>query len=107
MERSSPQLGARGRCSSIRRTAAREVDDSLRRARDWLGKQQPPTHNERVFQLFGLAWANETNERMRPFANALIEAQRSDGGWAQLPGLTCDAWATGSALVALNKAGVA
>jgi mono/diheme cytochrome c family protein len=86
---------------------AREADDSLRRARDWLGKQHPPIHNERVFQLLGLAWANETKERMRPFATALMEAQRSDGGWAQLPGLDCDAWATGTALIALNKAGVA
>jgi hypothetical protein len=31
--------------------------------------------------------------------------QRSDGGWAQLPTLTSDAYATGQALVALNQVG--
>jgi len=44
---------------------------------------------------------------MRSFTEALMKEQQSDGGWTQLPGLRCDAWATGSALVALQRAGVA
>jgi mono/diheme cytochrome c family protein len=85
----------------------RDAEDAVRRARQWLLKQQPPTLNERVFQLLGLAWTNETNDRMRPFAEALAKEQRPDGGWAQLPGLDADSWATGSALIALHKAGIA
>lgn len=86
---------------------AREVEEALRRTRAWLVREPTPVHNHQVFQLLGLAWANETPAAMRPLADALIRTQRADGGWAQLPGLDCDAWATGSALFALYKAGIA
>jgi hypothetical protein len=85
----------------------REAAEALRRSRAWLAQQEPSTQNQRIFRLLGLAWADETAERMRPFAEALRKEQRADGGWAQLPGMACDAWATGSALIALHKAGVA
>ena len=85
----------------------RDVAAALQRARDWLHQQEPSAHNRRVFQLLGLAWSGENPELLRPYARRLQEAQRPDGGWAQLPGLASDAWATGSTLVALNKAGVA
>lgn len=85
----------------------RETEAALQRSRTWLAQQPARTVNHRVFQLLGLAWSNETPARMRPFAEALMKDQRVDGGWAQLPGLATDAWATGSALVALHKAGIA
>jgi ankyrin repeat protein len=83
------------------------IAEALRRTRTWLARQPTPTHNDRVFQLLGLAWSNEMPAAMRRFADALVATQRADGGWAQLPGLDCDAWATGSALFALHKAGLA
>jgi hypothetical protein len=86
---------------------AAEVASSLARARRWLARHQPASMNERIFQLLGLAWAGETPSAMAPFARGLLAAQRADGGWAQLSGLASDAWATGSALVALQKAGLA
>ena len=86
---------------------AREVSDAMRRAQGWLGQQRTLTHNDRVFQLLGLAWAGAESARMKPFAEALLRSQGTDGGWAQLPALAGDAWATGSALVALHKAGIA
>jgi ankyrin repeat protein/mono/diheme cytochrome c family protein len=85
----------------------RDATTSLQHARRWLMQQTSRSQNERIFQLLGLAWAGETTDAMRPFAKALIEQQKRDGGWSQLPGLDSDAWATGSALIALNKAGVA
>jgi len=36
-------------------------------------------------------------------ARRIMSAQRPDGGWAQLPGLESDAWATGQALFALQE----
>jgi hypothetical protein len=36
----------------------------------------------------------------------LTATQRADGGWAQLPSMRSDAYATGGALVALFEAGV-
>ena len=86
---------------------SRDVETALRRAREWLARQQTHTLNDRVFQLLGLAWSNETTERLRPFAAEIAKEQRADGGWAQMPALASDAWATGSALVALHKAGIA
>jgi ankyrin repeat protein/mono/diheme cytochrome c family protein len=83
------------------------VADSLRRARTWLARQSPVTHNERVFQLLGLAWSGESPSRLASFTSRLLATQRPGGGWSQLPALDPDAWATGSALVALHKAGVA
>ena len=54
----------------------------------------------------GLAWSGETPRRMKPYTEKLFELQNADGGWSQFPTLEGDAWATGSALVALHKAGV-
>lgn len=85
----------------------REVAAAMRRARAWLRQQPIRTHNDRVFQLLGLAWAGEARAKLEPLAIALLRDQRANGGWAQLPGLDCDAWATGSALVALHKSGLA
>jgi hypothetical protein len=84
----------------------RDIASSLQRARRWLAQRTPRNQNERIFQLLGLAWAGETPDAMKRFATALIAEQQRDGGWRQLPGLECDAWATGSALIALNKAGI-
>ena len=42
---------------------------------------------------------------LAPHVRALVAAQRADGGWAQLPRLGSDAYATGQALVALQRAG--
>src|SRR5258706_2095105 len=39
----------------------------------------------------------------RRVAGRVMSAQRADGGWAQLPGLESDAWATGQALFALQE----
>lgn len=88
--------------------AGREHDAALalERARTWLAGQKLRDLNDRIFQLLGLAWTNETAERLRPLAEPLITAQSADGGWAQFPTLDGDAWATGSALVALHKAGI-
>ncbi len=85
----------------------RDVTASLSRARRWLAQQTPHNQNERIFQLLGLAWTGETAATMASLAKALTAEQKRDGGWSQLPGLDSDSWATGSALIALHKAGVA
>jgi hypothetical protein len=62
---------------------------------------------ERALQLLGLSWAgvNANDEVIRKAARELLAEQRSDGGWAQLPSLASDAYATGQALVALRQVG--
>ena len=56
-------------------------------------------------QLLGLSWVGAAPAALEPHVRALLAAQRSDGGWAQLPRLGSDAYATGQALVALQRAG--
>ena len=53
-------------------------------------------------QLLGLYWAEA--KPPREMAKALIQAQRSDGGWAQRADFPSDAYATGEVLYALNQA---
>ncbi len=84
----------------------RAAVEAIRRARDWLESQHPTTPEEKVFQLLGLVWAGATPDEVRSHATRLAAAQRSDGGWASLQTLASDAWATGTTLVALHKAGV-
>jgi hypothetical protein len=59
-----------------------------------------------VFRLFGLTWAGASPAVQRTAVRDLVATQRSDGGWAQLPSLRSDAYATGEALAALGEAGV-
>jgi ankyrin repeat protein len=84
----------------------REVARSLERTRSWLTAQKMRDLNDRIFQLFGLVATNDTPEHLRSVAEQVLVVQGPDGGWAQFPGLEGDAWATGSALVALHQAGV-
>ncbi len=84
---------------------ASEAAERIDRARRWLMEAEPRTHQEEVFRLLGLAWAGAEPAALDEEVRTLLAAQRSDGGWAQLPGLESDAWATGQTLVALRTAG--
>jgi ankyrin repeat protein/cytochrome c551/c552 len=82
-----------------------EYEKAVQRAAAWLAKAQPKTTEDRVFQLLGLSWAGASRDIVRKLAREFLTQQRSDGGWAQLPALQSDAYATGEALVALNQVG--
>lgn len=78
-----------------------EFAERVRRARDWLEQARPDSSEERSYQLLGLAWTGASGRKVRRVATDLIGEQRPDGGWAQLPGLSSDAYATSHALFAL------
>lgn len=80
-----------------------EYDAAVRRAASWLATAQPVTNEDRAFQLLGFAWSNAPAALTAKAARSLLAEQRADGGWAQLPTLASDAYATGQALVALNE----
>ena len=82
-----------------------ETADRIGRSRRWLQDVQPRTHQDEVCRMLGLAWAGVEEEALADEVQRLVKLQRDDGGWAQLPGLESDAWATGQALVALHTAG--
>src|SRR5262249_57504930 len=71
--------------------------------RRWLWTVKAETNEEAVFQLLGLHWAGESAEKLVDLAQALRQQQRKDGGWAQLPMLESDAYATGEVLYTLAQ----
>ena len=88
----------------------------------WLEQTNPTETEDRVFRLWGLKDAGASGKSVAAAALDLLRTQRPDGGWSQLdtpaesartkasdgkinPALTSDAYATGSALVALHLAG--
>jgi hypothetical protein len=87
------------------KTRRLEYQKAVQRAADWLAKAEPKTNEDHVFQLLGLTWAGRNKGTLRQTAGALLAQQRTDGGWAQLPTLPSDAYATGQALGALKESG--
>ena len=79
---------------------------AIKRAAEWLVTQTPTTNEGRVFQLLGFDCGEVDEAIRRRSATSLVAQQRTDGGWAQLPTLPSDAYATGQALVALAKTGM-
>lgn len=82
------------------------ADGAVRRAADWLARSTPQTNEDRAMQVLGLTWAKADRAVIEVAAQALIAQQRPDGGWAQLPEIETDAYATGQAMVALVTSGV-
>lgn len=78
---------------------------AVQRAAAWLVKAEPHSTEERAFQLLGFGWARSGKAAIDAAARALAAEQRADGGWAQIPSLSSDAYATGQALVALRESG--
>jgi hypothetical protein len=87
------------------RSQAGLVDDRARQARSWLSTSRPAETEDRVFRLWGLKYADATPAQLVVAVKDLLASQRDDGGWAQTDKLASDAYATGSALVALHQAG--
>jgi hypothetical protein len=80
-------------------------EERVRRAADWLRKAKPSTAEDAAMRLLGMSWAGAPAEELKAAVRSLLDEQRPDGGWAQLPGLETDAYATGQALVALKWSG--
>ncbi len=84
-----------------------EFTDRVARARNWLMGASPKTTYEAADRLLGLQLAGVPVSQLRGDAKRLTALQRADGGWAQTPFLTSDAYATGLVLDVLYKTGFA
>ncbi len=82
------------------------IDTAFAKGRDWLLKNKPQTTEDKVFRLRGLVSAGAEREAIDAARDLLLKEQGKDGSWAQLPDREGDAYATGSALMALRQAGV-
>lgn len=74
-------------------------------ARGWLLTAKAADTEDRVFRLLALKEAGAADRDLAAAAWELAKTQRADGGWGQLDALPSDAYATGTALVALHRAG--
>jgi hypothetical protein len=86
------------------------------RAREWFLQAKTKDNEDRVFRLLGLQETYAPESDIAAAAKELLAKQREDGGWAQLDNADSekgepealtksDAYATGTALVALHQAG--
>ncbi len=82
-----------------------EFEDRGSRAAAWLAKARPAGLEESAMRLLGMVWGGAPRDVIDKAAHELASAQQPDGGWAQLPTLPPDAYATGKALVALRESG--
>uniref|UniRef100_Q01RF8 FOG: Ankyrin repeat-like protein n=1 Tax=Solibacter usitatus (strain Ellin6076) TaxID=234267 RepID=Q01RF8_SOLUE len=83
-----------------------EYEKAVQSAAQWMETAQPRDTQDRAFRILGLHWAGGKRDAIiQKAAKDLIAFQRPDGGWAQLPTLASDAYATGQALTALHESG--
>lgn len=82
-----------------------KADAALDKARTWLASAKLQFHEDRVARAWGLSrLGGGTEEQIVAARKGLLETQRPDGGWSQLPDQESDPYATGSALYALLAA---
>jgi ankyrin repeat protein len=79
---------------------------SVKLAAGWLASIRPNTNDDRDWRLLGLAWAGQDLDATQKALRELLAAQRSDGGWSDIPTMASTAYATGKALYALQTAGL-
>jgi N-acyl-D-amino-acid deacylase len=84
-----------------------KIDTARSKARKWVEDNEPAHTEDTVFRLWALNAAKSDAKKIEAAQAALVKLQQDDGGWGQLPDMKADAYATGSALVALRKAGMA
>jgi ankyrin repeat protein len=98
-------LAVRGLQAYTPKGRNREIGLRINRARSWLERAEPADNVDRAFRLLGLGWSQAQPASVNQALTKLVEEQREDGGWAQLPTLASDAYATGLALYALHEGG--
>jgi ankyrin repeat protein len=98
-------LAVRGLQTYVPKGRSREIAARIDRARRWLQSTEPTDTTDRAFQLLGLGWARAEPELIKKTVTKVLGEQRDDGGWAELPTLASDAYATGLALYALHEGG--
>jgi hypothetical protein len=83
-----------------------EFDERVERAAAWLAQASPKTTYEHADRIAGLYTAGLAASKLRSDADRLVSLQHEDGGWAQTKHLESDAYATGTVLDTLFRAGL-
>ena len=83
-----------------------ETTARLAHALEFLRRATPFETQDEAFKLLGLVWSGAPASEAATQAKRILAIQRADGGWAQLPTMASDAYATGQALYALQAGGI-
>ena len=82
-----------------------DARENIAKGTRWLINRKPQHMEGRSMRLLGLVWAGAPGKTIDAAANDVVMQQEADGGWAQLPGMQSDSYATGQAVVSLRLAG--
>lgn len=81
------------------------IDKRKEKSLNWVIATPAKDHEDRVFKLLCLKELKQSESKLKQAAAEIIETQHPDGGWAQTRELQPDAYATGTALMALYFSG--
>ncbi len=98
-------LALRSLRAYARKDQAERVDRRREGARKWLESASPKETEDRAFRLLAMKESGSEDEAVTQARKDLIDSRNADGGWPQVEGKPSDAYATGSALVALHRGG--
>lgn len=84
----------------------KDAEATFKRGSDWVLEAEPDTMEDRVFHLRALKLIGASEERIEKAQQAIIPYQKENGSWPQLKDMDGDAYATGTALVALRESGI-
>lgn len=88
------------------KSARAESAKAVQLAAAWLARTESIVTTDAVWRVLGLAWAGGDHDALKKAQRELLDLQRANGGWADLPSMEPDAYATGRALVALETSGI-
>ncbi len=77
------------------------ISERRERVTQWLEKEPAIETEDLVFRLNALLYSDSKHASMDESLHALISKQRGDGGWGQKDDMATDAYATGSAIMAI------
>ncbi len=80
---------------------SRDLDAGIVRARAYLLSAKPWFGDDYAYRLLGLFWTEAKEDQIKAAVREITAQQRPDGGWAQTPDLSSDAYETGLSLSAL------
>lgn len=87
-------------------TSKAVCEKSVRLAASWLARARSYNNDDRSWRLTGLAWAGTDPAATKKAMKELLDAQRPDGGWSDLPSMQSTPYAAGRSLVALHLGGL-
>ena len=81
------------------------IQARLNQIKSWAVRTPATSTEDHVFRLRLLSLTDFGSDAQQESLKQLLQLQRADGGWGQLPEMPSDAYATATALVALQDAG--